>query len=318
MIVRGEVEHTSHVYEAKSDMGAKQVAMRWAVDIVPPRSRGLFDEEHRDFQALFEPSVNIEVSDDISVVVSGTTEYEGEPIIAGEQGSVNDALLAVNAQGYNNAKMCYYDTVHSTRTYSTLPILVTMGRAMKLRSRQRSRRSSPRTTVRHLTTFLRQTMWEGEIKDESKMGNTPLPHRVQSDSEGWEGYVEVFSITMEEVNGRIESSSEHRFMAHNESDEDGNFEIAYAHKLSRWLGEDHGWSFPMADDDSETPACEVRETIVHGDLLPDRLPNVRSTSANNASGPQRWKVEAYTKVTPKNGIDGDPKEAHAIKIVDFP
>ena len=84
MIVRGEVEHTSHVYEAKSDMGAKQVAMRWAVDIVPPRSRGLFDEEHRDFQALFEPSVNIEVSDDISVVVSGTTEYEGEPIIAGE------------------------------------------------------------------------------------------------------------------------------------------------------------------------------------------------------------------------------------------
>ena len=84
MIVRGKVEHTSHVYEAKSDMGAKQVAMRWAVDIVPPRSRGLFDEEHRDFQALFEPSVNIEVSDDISVVVSGTTEYEGEPIIAGE------------------------------------------------------------------------------------------------------------------------------------------------------------------------------------------------------------------------------------------
>ena len=137
--------------------------------------------------------------------------------------------------------------------------------------------------------------------------------------DGWEGYAEVYSITLEENDdGDIVASSDHRFMAHNDSNDDGTFEIKYSHILQRWLGPGpDDWENKGHDSETHTPECDVRETITHG-TINAALSHVRETGpTNNPSGPQKWRVKCYTQVKPNAPIEGELVKAEYTKTVDF-
>ncbi|MDE0041956.1 MAG: hypothetical protein OXT74_07970 [Candidatus Poribacteria bacterium] len=131
------------------------------------------------------------------------------------------------------------------------------------------------------------------------MSNTK---RVDYDGSEWEGYAEVDSITFERSNGKVTATSKHQFSATNVSTEDHNFRITYNLKLSRWLGEDHGWDdFPMVQAGA-VPACDASETITHATI---GIENTLSKQVNDTGGQTSYKAVAYTKVTPQWGFEED-------------
>ena len=131
----------------------------------------------------------------------------------------------------------------------------------------------------------------------------PNPHNSSSDE--WRGYAKVQSATISLLdNGKISSHSEHRFAAENLRPNNVTFEIAYTHKLWRDHNEDEDdpdWRFELEDNDSAIIACAQGAHINYQKNFGD-IENYRDVLQNKPGGRQGYKLETYTKVTPKDGF----------------
>ena len=143
------------------------------------------------------------------------------------------------------------------------------------------------------------------------------PHNSSSDE--WRGYGKVQSATLTLLDdGRISSHSEHRFEAENLRPNDVTFEIAYTHKLFRDFNQDEDdpdWRFEDEDNGHATIACAKGASLNYQKNF-GQIENYRDVDPNKPGGLQGYKLETYTKVTPKDGFTANAEGVKAELITE--